>query len=267
METLINRKVNLILKQLGLKEQEIEAYMILLKKKESSVPSLAKDLNLSKSSAYSLVEKLIQKGFVCYAIKGKRQLIMADDPKKLKMLLEEQEINFKMKKLNVNSFLIPTLEKLGFYNQKSSNIKFYSGISGIKMAFSEVLLKFTDRIDVLMSFKRQKNFLPRSFLKSFYGELGRKKGLLRKILVPEGEKHFTPIIKHYFHRFREEIINLEIKELPILNISEDIFIFKEGALFINFQIKGGFAVVILDKALSLTLSMLFKIIWDQISDI
>jgi sugar-specific transcriptional regulator TrmB len=264
MEELINKKVNFLLKQLGLKDQEIEAYMFLLREGESSVPKIAEKLKVQKSSAYFLIEKLKNKGFVYEQIRGKHNLISIDDPKKLKYLMEEKERSIRMKKSNVNGFLIPTLEKLRLNSGKSLDVRLFKGLSNVKKSFFEILLKNFKDIYALISLRRQAVFLSKSFIENFYTHLLEKE-CAKKFFISEAEVKYAI----NFFKITEELnyFDLNIKKIPVLGITEDIFLFGDNALFVNFSLKNSYAIFIKDKALSTTIKNLFKLSEEKVEEI
>jgi len=262
MEELINKKIVLLLKQFSLADQEIEAYMFLLREGKSSVPKLAKYLKTSKSSTYYLVEKLKRKGFICESIQGKKHLLKIDDPKKMKYLMEEQDRRLRMKKLNVNSFLIPTLERIKSEGKKSVDIKFFEGKRGVKKGMFEILVdEKVKEVYALFSLKRQEMLFFESFLCEFYEKLTSRR-CKKKFLITEAESCCISKFKESFFAKKSERNSVSFRKMPILHIHEDIYVFGDSVLFINLDIKGSYAVVFFDKALAMTLKSMFKIVWE-----
>ena len=268
MEELINKRIILLLRQFGLKDQEIDAYLMLLKDGECSVPKLAKKLKTSKSSVYYFVDKLKDSGFVCEKIKGNSTIITIDNPQKLQFLMEEQEMKFKMRKLNINNFLIPTLEKLSVSREKAIkskdslvDVKFYKGKTGVRRGLLEIFTEDLSWLGMFVSFQRQSMFLPEFFLNNFYLKLC-EMNFIKKVLISEAERSFILEFSDKYLKNNSKIESFEVKQMPVLNIPEDIYVFKNRVLFVNLDVRNSYAILISDKALSMTLRGLFKVVWE-----
>jgi predicted transcriptional regulator len=61
-----------ILKEMDLKEDEIEAYFFILKEKEFDVNSLIKNLNIDEKRAKEIIELFIKKGLIISSTKNER---------------------------------------------------------------------------------------------------------------------------------------------------------------------------------------------------
>ncbi len=92
------------LENLGLEKSEAAIYLAALKLRSSLLAPLAKAAEIPRSSAYSIIEHLIQKKFLIVEIKGKREYYLAAPPQQLLRRLLEQEQTVRT--------ILPTLEAL-----------------------------------------------------------------------------------------------------------------------------------------------------------
>ena len=75
-----------IFRELGLNEKEILIYLSLSKMEMATASMVARSCNLQRSSCYTLIEKLVEKGVLSIIIKNNVQFFLAVDPL---VLLEE----------------------------------------------------------------------------------------------------------------------------------------------------------------------------------
>ena len=113
-----------ILKSLGLNELEIESYIILIKEQNIKASELAELLNIHRTSAYDLLDRLIDKGFCCYTIVTGNKVFHPTDPKRILFEFREKE--------ELVSRLIKEIEKLNIKKKVKSSFEVYEGLKGIK---------------------------------------------------------------------------------------------------------------------------------------
>lgn len=118
------------LEALGLTDNEIQAYIALLKTGESKVTELSKKADLTRTSLYEILNKLLKKGLVHMKNKSGIQIYSATEPKTLNAIMKE-------KMQSINS-IIPKLEKV--YKQPSKNfVEYYEGKRGILAITQDML--------------------------------------------------------------------------------------------------------------------------------
>ncbi len=120
-----------LLKSFGLTEKEATLYLANLELGDSSPADIAKRAQINRSTAYVLLDGLVEKGFVSQ-VAGKKKLYQAEHPKKLLMRYRGQLADFEQS--------LPWL--MSFVNSKDEqpSIRFFTDLKGIKQAYEESLL-------------------------------------------------------------------------------------------------------------------------------
>ncbi|HIH32149.1 TPA: hypothetical protein HA235_05565 [Candidatus Woesearchaeota archaeon] len=119
------------LRDVGLSDKEALIYLELLKSQELLVSEISDKTKLNRSSLYSLLESLSNKGFISYVIKNSTRYYRAAEPQKLIQLQREKE-----KRL---SEILPQLIELNKPATKKPIIEILEGIEGIKTIMNDVL--------------------------------------------------------------------------------------------------------------------------------
>lgn len=117
------------LMELGLTENEAKVYIALLELDQTTTGSIIKKSGLYRVIVYDILDKLLEKGLVTYAIKKNIKHFQAENPDKILSLLEEKQ--------NIAKQLIPQLEKLKPIinnNNQQDGAFIYEGWNGIKAA-------------------------------------------------------------------------------------------------------------------------------------
>lgn len=123
--------------QLGLSEKEGLVYVSTLEAEESTIPSLATSTKLSRGTVYDIVEKLKIKGFLSEIKKGKRRMILAENPtNRLYSILDTQHAEMQKAKKVVENIL-PTINALGKQDFKPQ-IRVYEGEKGFRKVWDEI---------------------------------------------------------------------------------------------------------------------------------
>lgn len=126
------------LKSLGCTAREAQIYMQCLRIGPASVQEIARQLKQNRITIHSAVEQLIEKELLFETRRGKRRLIVADEPVALFRLLQKKEDEIKKARENLK-YLTPLLASLQSVDQSAPTARFYEGPSGFKRMLEETL--------------------------------------------------------------------------------------------------------------------------------
>jgi HTH-type transcriptional regulator, sugar sensing transcriptional regulator len=120
-----------ILINLGLTDGESRVYLVSLNLGPATILKISRAAEIKRTTVYSIVDSLKQKGLVNVEIKGWKKLFVAENPEKLDSILETRRRELKNN--------LPQL--LAMYNLKGDEgfIKYYEGIEGIKTVYEGLL--------------------------------------------------------------------------------------------------------------------------------
>ena len=80
-----------VLSQIGMTGNEVKVYLALLKSGQLSVNEIGTRSGLHRQVCYDALERLLEKGFVSYAVENSRKLFKALEPEKLLEFLEQKK--------------------------------------------------------------------------------------------------------------------------------------------------------------------------------
>ena len=95
-----------ILKDIGLTDGEIKAYLALLELGKSTVGKIIEKSRVSPSKIYDVLNRLIEKGLISYIIEGKVKHFKAAPPKNVLNYIERKEEDLKLHKNEFKKFSI-----------------------------------------------------------------------------------------------------------------------------------------------------------------
>jgi len=119
-----------LLEKLGFSEKEAKVYLAALELAEDSVQNIAKKAGINRATTYVILEKLMGMGIISTYEKGKKTYFVAEDPKELLNILneEKQEIEEREKDVKDN------LNQLNaIYNLRKGKpvVRFFEGADGL----------------------------------------------------------------------------------------------------------------------------------------
>lgn len=193
------KKLQSILTDLGLSENEAQVYLAALSLGTSSILKIAKIANVKRTTVYPVVETLKKKGLVNEEIKGWKKLFAAVNPEKLDFLLEARREKFKN--------ALP--EFMAMYNLKGSEsfIKYYEGREAVKSLYDDILQELRPG-EFYFAISNEDNWLSvdEKYFKNFILQRA-KLGIEIKLLLQN-----TPSAKEHFKKAKFQ--NEKIKILP-----------------------------------------------------
>lgn len=130
-KTMPNQALLATLKDVGLTEHEALVYLASLALGPSTVANIAQEAGIKRTTMYYVIESLQRQGMMNIAVKGLKQLFVAENPEKLESVLEIRKREFKK--------ALPEFSAL--YNLKGgeSTIRYYEGLVAVKNIYEEFL--------------------------------------------------------------------------------------------------------------------------------
>ncbi len=122
----------------GANARESSIYMQCLQLGATSVQELARTLKMNRVTVHSAVEQMVEKGLLFESRKGKRRLVVAEEPVSLLRLLaqKEQEI---IRVRGSMEHMLQLLTSLQTTDQSIPTVKLYEGRDGFKKMLEETL--------------------------------------------------------------------------------------------------------------------------------
>ncbi|HLD06990.1 MAG TPA: helix-turn-helix domain-containing protein [Candidatus Nanoarchaeia archaeon] len=119
------------LRKIGLTEEEIGIYLLLLRKGSSKATLLSKDLGAARTTVYRFLASLHDKGLVGENIQDNVKYFSAVDPRRIPEIIEERAEELREK--------IPELTSLQGRDLGRAKVELYRGKEGMKTVMRDVL--------------------------------------------------------------------------------------------------------------------------------
>lgn len=126
-----DKPVKNFLMDFGLTDKEVTVYMALLKSGPNTIMNLARETGIKRSTTHNTVEELVKKGLVSQTNYGERRMVVAEDPKKLEFLLEQQKWDMRKLEDNLGEIVKAIYETVPQVKENTKvEVKYYQGKEG-----------------------------------------------------------------------------------------------------------------------------------------
>ena len=236
-----------ILNDIGLSENEAQVYLNSLSLGPTTILRIAKHSGIRRTTVYSVVETLKNKGLMHIKPVGLKQLYVAEHPDRLDNIVENKKRNLKK--------LLPEFTAL--YNLKGgeSTVKYYEGLASVKNIYETILDPMKPGDDYLVIGDSEKLFLEtdKEYFENFL-EKRIKSRVKARLLVTDTKR--ARYMKQYSRN-----MNHEVKILPEgSKLSVDVMIVPQRVTIFNLD-QPISAVSLENKAMIELHKELFEIIW------
>ena len=238
-------EVTASLREFGLSENEIKIYIALIKAGETTAQSIAKNADIPRTTAYHLLEGLIQKGLVSFIVKESKKYFQAADPASLLGFLHEKQ--------ELAKSILPELNLLKQEHESKQTVSVYEGVKGIRAVLKDVLEEKKIIYHVGEIISMQKVFA--HAFPQFINERIKRKIIIKIIGKKEEELH-KELIKNAKKELREFVF------VPNkYKFKASMFIYAKKVVIFNIIKEPYYAIVVENEDFYETQKNMFEMIW------
>lgn len=236
------------LKELGLTTAESRCYIALQSLGETSGRQLSIAMNAKRTTAYSLLESLVVKGFAEVHIQKKKRIYKTTEPREVALQIE--------KKLDHFLQLIPWLQSLRASTGETGGIRFFETRKELERFYLTLLQQYKNKSYRIIGTERDWSRLSPSFLKEVHHLLKDLHIHTRMIFSSDTPKISTKETKTALR---------EVKYLPKqYAFRSTIDIFDDRILIVSPELQS-VAVLISIPAMRDVFDAVFQILWDKVA--
>lgn len=237
------------LKELGLKENEIDIYLALLELGESSIVPIRKRVHLPRTTVFHALERLDEKGLIDILETPARRIYFPHPPKKIVTLLADQSEKLKDQAEDFKNFL-PQLNQLYNISPFQPRVRFFVG-GEIKEIYEEILASPINEFLYLGETNKVMSILSRRYLMDFVKRKVEKGIWTKSLRVKKEEDPF----------FDPKTGLRKVRYLPEgFNAPANIYIYHHNVAIIA-TAKENFALVVTSKEYAETMKSWHGELW------
>lgn len=237
------------LMEVGLKELEALTYLEALALGPTTILRLAKGTGIKRTTLYSIVEALQQKGLINLEFFGFKKRFVAAEPARIESILQQRREQFRQ--------VLPDLEALANFTGDASSLKYYEGSEAMKGVYEGLIRDIRPHEDYLIvsDLKRWLDQDPEHFL-TFIRRRAKLPIKIRLLLQD------SPIARE--HKRIERTFNETIKFLPPHTKLSTNLVITPQRVVVHQLIPPIFAIVIENKSIIQMHREQFEIMWKAI---
>lgn len=147
---MLSEKLTKVLGEVGLDQNESAVYLSSLSLGQATILQIARASGLKRTTVYSLVESLSQKGLMSIEVRGFKKLYVPEDPANLELVLEKRKKRFHES--------LPEFQAL--YNLKGGEgfIRYYEGLTAVKGVYESLIKEIRPHEEYLVVSAQEKVF-------------------------------------------------------------------------------------------------------------
>lgn len=250
MQLKIVEKLLQTLKDIGLTANEATVYLTLINIGANAASTIAKQSNLNRSTCYTILEKLLSKGFIQENVNNKISYYVAVEPKYILGQLKNKQQDLEGKIQNLNGILAQ-FELIKNVCNGKPRVVFFEGEAGIQNIMEDTLTS-KEQIRAYASLSELIGLLPNYF--TDYYQRRAQKGISIKAIYPADEIS-------YYRKKRDPYELRESRLIPKeFDFHLDILIYENKVAITSLKAK--FGVLIENKEMAEAQKKIFDLIWE-----
>lgn len=241
------------LKNIGLNQNEVDCYQLLMSHKLLAPPEIAINLKITRTNAYAVCKSLFEKGLISENIKKGKLSYSVNPPEKLKAYAKSKFLEMENNYSKIKS-LLPSLESEYEILMNKEGASEYEGIKGLEIVYEDIIREKKNLYIITSCFDTKRKGVIEFNKKNF--KLIDKNISKTKILIPAGAKRGNTFFANI------NLKNLEIKRAAknIFELSSMIFIYGNNIAIVS-QKSDFTTIQIRNKDMAQTFRTLFQAIW------
>lgn len=249
----VNR-LNSLLASFGLTNNEAKIYIHLIKSKELSALTISRDLNISRTKVYAILDRLASLGLVSISGKKNVRRFYANSYKQLEILVNQKRSELEMLESSLPT-IFEQLASIELGKSADSKIMNYKGVDGLKT----VTWNSTRAKGILRIFEVAKDMA--AFLDFDFSERARMEFLRKGLKSSRQITNFKKISPWTNISKFVDIWEARYIDPKKLQMNTEILIYNDTVTMYQLEKKVPFCVEIYNKELAIMMKNVFDFVW------
>ncbi len=236
--------------KLGFKEDHLKIYLASLEWGETTISNLAYKSKVPRTTIYELIDDLINIGLIKPTLRKNKKLYTPEQPEKLITLLKNKEIEINDLISNLNGEMTQ-LKAIQFKKENKPKVHLLEGKEGIMQAYE---MTFNAKEVLVQCFAQDYGDVPEDFMDDYFERFFHQSDIKSKEILAEGED--SDYIKTYGSGK-----NLQLRVPLPSETTTDYIVFDNTVIFVSFDKKNSYALVIEDEKIAESSKVMFNLAW------
>ena len=234
----------IILTHLGLSSKEAKLYLASLEAGTASAQTIAQKAQIKRTTAYSVLETLAEKGFVLKTQKNGIIKFIAESPRSVSEKLKAYQKSFENN--------LPEMEAIYNKKQIKPKILFFEGREGLLKVYEDTL---KEKPQEILEFNTSEIFKAFDTFHLDYVEERIKRNIHAQRIAPRDKLYLE-------HAKSDEKELSETKLVKDLDIPIEINIYNDKVAFVSYTDKIG--LIIESEGIAKSMKKIYQLLWDKL---
>lgn len=239
-----------ILSALGLSEMQASVYVAALELGESTMQALARKSGVNRSTIYTFIDELKERGFILETRRHKRNAYSAAHPEALVAMQKGKVAELER--------TLPELLAINNKSDKKPRVTFYEGLQGIEEVYRD-MLREKKEIVAYEDLEYLQKDIPHKMFEWFP-----KERVHRDILIKTISRD-TEFAREFSKRNRGLL--RETKFVNVVPMKTDVNMYGDKVALIDLQAREPFAVIIENHNLAETMRTIWRQMWEKLGPV
>ncbi|HVX92563.1 MAG TPA: helix-turn-helix domain-containing protein [Candidatus Dojkabacteria bacterium] len=239
---------------LGLKEDHLKIYKASLEWGETTISNLAYKSKVPRTTVYEQLDDLIKLGIIKQSLREGKKLYFPENPEFLMALLDRKQNELQELMSNFNS-KISELKAMQNTNKNKPKIHFLEGADGIKQAYE---MTFNTKEVLVQCLAEDYGDVEEKFFHDYFNRFFLESNVKSKEILAENEDD------DYLKKYGSGK-NLQLRVPVKGDLSTDFMVFDNTVIFVSFDTKNSYALVVEDPKVASCMRNLFNLAWESAS--
>ncbi len=239
-------RIRQTLKNLGFSDNEAVVYLSALETGVAAAQDIAEKAGIKRTTAYSVLESLVKRGFVLKSQKQGKSRYAAESPEKLVRIFAEHQKSLQE--------ALPELSAL--YNSKSIKPKvlFFEGKAGIKKIYYDTI---EEKPDVILEWNTSEIYEIFPGFPVEYLEMRKQKNIKAKRIAPDDANW-----RERSKKDKEDMSVTKLLRPDEYNIPVEINVYNNKVAFMSYGDEVG--LIIESKAIADAMRVIYELFWENV---
>lgn len=253
--------VSKTLKTLGFKNHEILIFFALIKNGPLTISEISKYTQIPRTTVHRVIIMMLKKELVERIIKHKFNLIKAQDPEYLKVILKEKVSTINNVEKNINS-VVSSLKAYSTPAIKRTEVMYYEGREGIKQLLWNELSAKTEVLS--LTYRTLSEITGKEFIIRWWNENIQRKIKNKCIGNPGTSEMKNAVDKDIKEKYLPTppiLLEERIIKKNVIKIIQETFLYNNVYAIVQWDRNQAFGIEIYNEVVADQEREIFKILW------
>ncbi|MCB9789599.1 hypothetical protein H6763_03750 [Candidatus Nomurabacteria bacterium] len=246
-----------VFEKFGLKEDHLKVYKANLEWGETTISNIAYKSRLPRTTVYQYLDDLIKVGLIKQILRDNKKNYVAADPEKLVSMLNDESLDIQ-KLIKITQKTMSQLKSIQNNRTDKPKVHYLEGEEGIKQAY-EMTLEASSEVCIQCYSSNYEKVVKGDFLEDYFKKFF-SSDIRSRELITDTESDEEWAKKWGSKKNLQMMVDISTVKNAI---ETDLMLFDDKVLFVSFNEKNPYALLIEDPDIFNAMKSMFELSWKE----